>query len=245
MNVNREICTITNEIQINNYEYNEINEDYCSRLLKQGAYVIGYSLYLAKTIVYLDDKLGFENFCIKNNLQVDTAERYVLLYNAKKALGNDNLLPNSYQNYAYLPGDTPQEKANSYSRIKLFYGREEVNTKDIRIFRYANARGIIDSNLVTNFIFTMRKQSDVVLGTYFKCNKQAGLSQILDAIDSGLDDAEICGIITGKSSRKKASIRVTSRKSFDALSENDKYERLMYLEKLLLKYTTEKEIHND
>mgnify|MGYP001460007924 CR=1 FL=1 len=246
--MNKELINVANSVYVKNIEmsHEDINIDYCKTIIKQGSLLVGYGFMLARDVIYKGDREGFELFCVENKYKAKTADGYISLYKSVKALGgiSENILPDKIGLYNSLKGNTPQEKADFYKKVKMFFNNDNPKLKEILVFKYANERGIIDKDFLSDFINKMTNQSDLVLKIYYKNRKQAGLKNIIDAIDSGLSDIEICDIITG-AKRKKETVRTTSRKDFNKLSDDDKYKRLMYLEKLLTKYTNEKEIFND
>jgi hypothetical protein len=233
MNMNM-LVEVKNEVETY-MKANEIDEDYCINIIKHGNAMVGYGLWLAKENIYKDSKTGWESFCKKAGVVRVSADRLVAFYLAKsEPIGSE--LPNNEGAFRELEGDTPEEKAEMYQRVKELTGKEKPTGLDIRVTKAIESRGIKDKELVIEAQEVMNNASPAVRDAFASKAKQVGLQKIVDAVKEGKNDEEIITVIKGKAKEDAKSLLEEKKALDEAYKELDElYENTL---DMVMKFNT-------
>ena len=219
----------------------DVTAEYCSSILKQCKSLEGYALYLAKEVVFKNDRHGYLNFLDENSITVKVANGRIKYFKAKELFSDPLLLPNNITAFKHLNGNGNAEKVKAYKRVRLLLNEDYPSTTDVGFVSALLRRGILDEDLLIQFVNTMKKQPATVKIAFTSKSKSVGINTILNAIKNGYTEGQLISLIReGSNTTPKQEEVVTSRFEWDKYSDDDKYNRVMFLERKLKELTNGK-----
>lgn len=193
----------------------KVTEDLCLEIIEMGEGLKGYGLFLAKEQVHAESKTGWDKFLKKVGIGRSMAHDTINFYKAKSSAMADEL-PNKERTFRALTGETVQDKADQYAKVKELTHKEEPTALDIRLVAKVNNRGSSDEARREG-IENLNTASPKVREAFVKDTKPA-VKRMNEAFSQNLTDNEIIeelGDRTGKTEKVKSTKkeRETANKS--------------------------------
>ena len=182
----------------------KITEELCLEIIEMGEGLKGYGLFLAKEQVHAESKTGWDKFLKKADIVKSTANRAIDFYKAKsEPMGVK--LPNKERTFRALTGETTQDKANQYAKVKELLHKEEPTASDIITFKkLSHEMKKSPQEKIDKAIVGVAGASVEVREAILKRVGVKGIKAPIDDLLDGKTDSEIMANLDGQREAVKA-----------------------------------------